>query len=193
MQSTARRPWNALAGPANFAQAGRASNATTKSIAPWGGGTIRHQIYKSFVFNVTRGIIVANKKVASFPLSEKAVTDQCISFLRAKGFLCIRMQSGTVRGLTGGSFIKLNPKGTPDWIAIYGCYLTGYTKTLFLEMKRSKGGKLSADQVAWHADAAKKNLAVLVVSDFDQFRREYDALFRANGICDDATVPLDRW
>lgn len=140
-----------------------------------------------------KNIIVANKKVSTLPLSEKQVTDQCISFLRAKGFTCFRMQSGTVRGLTGGSFIKLNPKGTPDWIAVYGCYRTGYAKTIFLEMKCSKGGKLSADQVSWHAAAAKKNLSVLVVSDFDTFRKEFETLFPANGICDDITVPLEMW
>lgn len=138
-------------------------------------------------------IIVANKKVSVLPLSEKAVTDQCISFLKAKGFQCFRLQSGTVRGLTGGSFIKLNKKGTPDWVAIYGCYRTGYTKTIFLELKRSKGGKVSTDQAAWHADAAKKNLAVLIVSDFDTFRKQFEALFQPNGICDDLTVPLEMW
>jgi len=133
------------------------------------------------------------KRVKSIPLSEKAVTEQVIGFLKAKGFTCFRMQSGTVRGLTGGSFIKLNPKGTPDWIAIYGCYRTGYTKTIFLEIKKSTGGRVSKDQEAWHADAARKNLAVFVVSDFDAFRKDFETLFKPNGICDDLTVPLDMW
>ncbi len=110
-------------------------------------------------------------------LSEKQVTDQCIAFLRAKGFTCFRMQSGTVRGLTGGTYMKLNPKGTPDWIAVCSSFRAGYTKTLFLEMKKSNGGKLSADQVAWHADAARKNLAVMVVSDFDAFREQFEAMW----------------
>ena len=134
---------------------------------------------------------MANKKITSIPLSEKQVTEQVIGFLKSEGFVCFRMQAGTVRGLTGGSFIKLNPKGTPDWVAISGCYVKGYAKTIFLEMKRSKGGKLSPDQISWHTEAAKDNLAVFVVSDYKEFRKQYESLFVPNGLGNDITIPVD--
>ncbi len=152
-----------------------------------------HLTCAPFVVLATVKFMGANPKISSIPLSEKAVTEQCIGFLKAKGFLCFRLHSGTVRALTRGTFIKLNPKGTPDWIAVSALYKYGYTQTLFLEIKRSKGGKLSEDLIAWHAEARRNRLTVLVVSDFKEFKAQYDDLYKArrgDGLCNDPTVPL---
>lgn len=133
-----------------------------------------------------------NLKIKSIPLTEKQVTEQVKGFLEAKGWTYIRLNSGLLR-TPDKRFMRVGKVGLPDAVAVYGCYASGYTKTLFLEYKRSSGGKVSKSQSEWHQEALKKKLVVLVVSDFKEFRKQYDTLFGGNGICDDATVPLSMW
>ena len=83
-----------------------------------------------------------------FKFSEKEVTAQVKQYLESQGWLYIRLQSGLLR-TADRRFLRVGKPGTPDSIAVLGCYMSGYTKTLFLEFKKSKGGKLSADQIMW--------------------------------------------
>lgn len=126
-------------------------------------------------------------------LSEKQITEQVKGFLETKGWLYLRLQSGLLRTMDK-RFLRVGKPGTPDAVAVNALYREGYTQTLFLEFKRAKGGKLSADQVAWHAEARRNRLTVLVISDFKEFKVQYDDLYKArrgDDVCgSDPTLPL---
>lgn len=75
--------------------------------------------------------------------------------------------------------------GQPDYLAIrykFPCRAVECSgescggpqaEVLWLEMKRPKGGRISKAQALWHAAERKRGALVLVVSDFDAFRRWY--------------------
>lgn len=75
--------------------------------------------------------------------------------------------------------------GQPDYLAIrYGanapeiqqCLSMGgcaCSEVMWLEFKRGKVGRISKAQSDWHAAERKRGALVLVVSDFDAFRKWY--------------------
>lgn len=82
------------------------------------------------------------KNRGTMKLTEAQVTQQIKGWMLAKGWTAYRLQSGTVRGVTQGTYITLNPAGTPDWLFVRGADI------LFVEMKAT-GKKLNPKQVLW--------------------------------------------
>ncbi len=111
-------------------------------------------------------------RIANLPLAEREVAKAVIGWLRMRGWLALRLNAGAVRGITGNSFMRLQPKGCPDWVA-----LRYDRQPLFLEFKKSHGGKLSADQLAFHEDLTRRSLRVWVVSNINEFLKMADELF----------------
>lgn len=120
-------------------------------------------------------------------LTEKQVTEQVKQFLEINGWTYLRLQSGLLR-TADKRFLRVGKAGLPDAVAFHGCYEPGYTKTLFLEFKKSSGGKLSPEQEAWRLAAIKKRLMFMVVSDFKEFKQQYEDLYFPAGY--DATGPI---
>jgi hypothetical protein len=113
--------------------------------------------------------------------SEADVTKTILGFLKAELWRCYRLQSGKVRGLSGGRPIKLNEKGTPDWIAIRPFFPDSKTagcmsQAFYLEVKRP-GGKVRPAQAAMHIALRQDGFTVLVADSYNAFIREYKASF----------------
>lgn len=77
-------------------------------------------------------------------LKERDVTATIKGFLESRKWYGVRIQSGVVRGKTGGTFIRMGKKneGRPDWLWVRGL------ECLFVEVK-APGKKPSKDQVRW--------------------------------------------
>lgn len=109
-----------------------------------------------------------------FRLSERAVTAQIIGtkkapgFMRVEGWDCIRLQSGTVRGATRGTFMRLGEDGLPDWVCVRGL------QYVFLELKASDG-RLRPAQIAWHEHAVRRGYPVMVANGLGSFMQAYYA------------------
>ncbi len=61
-------------------------------------------------------------------LTEKQVTEQVIGWLKANGWLCVRLQSGLV-DLPGNRKMRVGTPGLPDWICC------NHDRYFFLEVK----------------------------------------------------------
>ena len=104
-------------------------------------------------------------------LSERDVALQIRTWLEARGWYAIRLQSGTVRGVTRGTFMRLGVPGLPDWVFLrkWG----GYAIHLLVEVKR-KGGKLRPEQVAWNAMADRLGLWHILADSLESFIAKYE-------------------
>lgn len=103
-------------------------------------------------------------------LTERQVTEQCIEWLRYKHWYCVRLQSGMMRGLTRGTYIKLGEKGLCDWC----CFRN--EQYFFLEMKATGKG-LSEDQRAWFRFAEKNGILAAWSDGIGRLMCEYQRLF----------------
>ena len=113
----------------------------------------------------------ARSKGTALPaLKESDITTQIKGFLESRGWYAIRLQSGTVRGVTGGTFMRLGKRGLPDW-----CFLRG-REALMVEMKRP-GGKLSADQQKWFTWAEIQGIMALHADGLGAFMAKYGRLY----------------
>jgi hypothetical protein len=110
-------------------------------------------------------------KTAPAPkVRERDVTKQIVDWLRCRGWLCLRLQSGVMRGQTGGTFVRLSPNGTPDWIITHPKW-----GTAFVEMK-APGKPLRPAQVLWHDREKAAGHRVIVADSFDSFLETYGRL-----------------
>jgi hypothetical protein len=115
---------------------------------------------------------LARKALMDFAvsLSERDVTGQVRSFLQSRGWTWFRLQSGTVRGMTRGTPIRLNKKGTPDAFAVRG------RECLFIEMKRL--GKVPQPaQVQWFDWAEVMGIMAIWADSIEMFTAKYGRLF----------------
>ncbi len=103
-------------------------------------------------------------------LSERDVTKQVRSFLESRGWAWFRLQSGTVRGMTRGTPIRLNKKGTPDAFAVRG------RECLFVELKRL--GKIpSPEQKQWMNWAEIMGIMAIWCDSIEVFQQKYGRIF----------------
>ena len=105
-------------------------------------------------------------------LTEAQVTEQCIDYLRAEGWRCIRLNSGLFQRPNGKHRVRIGEPGMPDWICVPGGRVHGHLRpaAFFLELKRSKGGQLSDAQSRWIYDATEDGLLVCVCRGLDELR-----------------------
>ena len=75
---------------------------------------------------------------------------------------------------------KVGELGQPDYLAIRYKWTSNdaewwsvQAEVMWLEFKRGKSGRISKAQELWHAAERKRGALVLVVSNFDEFRRWY--------------------
>ena len=104
-------------------------------------------------------------------LTEAEVTLQIKGYIEARGWYAIRLQSGTVRGVTRGTFITLGKKGLPDWVFVRKW--AGYPIHLFVEMK-APCKKLAPDQVDWFNDANYRGLWAIWADSLEMFIEKYE-------------------
>jgi len=96
-------------------------------------------------------------------LTEAQVTKQCIDFLLAERWYCIRLNSGLLQRPGSTARLRVGEKGLPDYICTRG------NEYFFLEFKAS-GGRLRTAQRDWIARAKADSLNVLVCSGLDELQ-----------------------
>ena len=111
-------------------------------------------------------------------LREKDISRTVCDFLKAQGWRLIRMNVSTVN--FRGQWVNYGEKGMPDYLAVYYLH-DGFALLLWLEFKRQRGGRLSAEQVAWSEKERRDGAVVFTVSDIDHFRQWYDERFDTKG------------
>ncbi len=99
-------------------------------------------------------------------LTEKHVTDQVIGWLRAKGWMCVRQQSGLVN-LPGDRKMRVGTPGLPDWCCFKGA------RYFFLELKRPSK-KLSEDQLIWFAMAERNKINAMWCDGLGNFLAKFE-------------------
>jgi len=99
-------------------------------------------------------------------LSEREVTRQVIDFCKSERWLCIRLQSGTVRGVTQGTYMRLGQPGLPDWIIVREL------EYCFVELK-APGKPLRPAQKQWFEFAAREGYPAIVADGLGSFLRQY--------------------
>jgi hypothetical protein len=102
-------------------------------------------------------------------ISEKAVTQACIQWLRLNGWTCIRLQSALV-DLPGNRKMRVGVKGLPDWVAVK------QAAAFFLELK-APGRKPSIDQEIWMEMARERKHRVMWADGFEVFIERFRTLW----------------
>ena len=103
--------------------------------------------------------IKLNKR-GKIELSEAQIVQQSIDYLRAHGWLCLRLQSGMFRSMDDRRAVRIGEKGMPDWLVI-NTRVRPHA-ICFIEFKTLRG-KLSKEQKLWQANIHKMGLKVIVV------------------------------
>ncbi len=93
--------------------------------------------------------------MAKYQLEEATTQKSIIAFLKARGAIVLKLNSGKIK-TDRGAWISLCETGTPDLEA-----LLPKGKTLFVETKSARG-KLSPGQVLKHQELAAMGHPVLV-------------------------------
>jgi hypothetical protein len=121
-------------------------------------------------------------------LTEKQVSEQLDDMMRAEGWRRIRHSSGTATRVDKSSLavgmMNIGEPGMPDRQYIY--YLgkaSGFCLVVWVELKRSKGGKLRESQVNWHAREKSRGALIYPLPangtfSIDDFRAWYDKNLR---------------
>ena len=97
------------------------------------------------------------------PLTEAQVTKQCVDFLEAERWKCVRLQSGLFQRPGGKSRVKVGEEGIPDYV----CFRQD--NFFFLEFKR-KGGRVRPSQKKWIAEAEAEYITVVIINGLDILR-----------------------
>lgn len=97
-------------------------------------------------------------------VEETAVSDKIRDFLKKKGFIMYRMQSG--RSRVKGQWVTLNPTGTPDLIGI-----TPRGRFIAIETKSSHGKASEAQKTILEAYRKRGGIAMVAPS-FDSFMQQ---------------------
>lgn len=108
-------------------------------------------------------------------IPERIVLEQCLQFLKLKGFFCWRNNTGALK--SGSRFIRFGFPGSAD---ILGILPNG--RFLAVECKRSKGGILSEKQKEFQKAITENNGIYILANDVNvliqYFRKQkYDFSF----------------
>ena len=118
-------------------------------------------------------------------LTEAQITRQCIDYLRAEGWTCVRQHVGTfipasmIWGLVGQTrewvkralcknVLSIGAAGDPDWI-VYRKSVALWYRVFYLEFK-TEAGRVSAEQRTRHADLEADGHLVCVSRGLDELR-----------------------
>ena len=103
-------------------------------------------------------------------LSEQQTTAQVKAFLQSNGWLLFRLQSGVVQGVTRGTYMTLNKRGTPDYFAVRE------KDYFFFEMKASDK-KPGPHQEIWFSMASVNGIPCIWADGIDMFLDKYWKLY----------------
>jgi hypothetical protein len=103
-------------------------------------------------------------------LKERDITAQIKGFMESRGWYGVRLQSGTVRGVTRGTFMHLGKKGLPDYVFVRA------RECCFVEIK-APGKRPSKDQEMWFAFADIQGIQHIWADGLDAFTEKYRRLF----------------
>jgi len=96
-------------------------------------------------------------------LTEAQVTKQCIDFLIAEGWRCIRLNSGLFQRPGGKVRVRIGEPGMPDYVCFLG------DQYFFLEFKGANG-RLRENQAKWIRQAVADRLNVTICAGLDELR-----------------------
>jgi hypothetical protein len=108
---------------------------------------------------------------AHLRLKEADVTKACVGLMRANHWQTIRLQSGVMRGISGGHPVRLNPNGTPDWLFLRNAasaQWAGHAVVWFCEFK-AQGCKPSRVQLDFMADLRNRGMVAEWFDSFEKF------------------------
>jgi VRR-NUC domain-containing protein len=98
--------------------------------------------------------------------TEKQVKQKVVAYLKKKGWEVFTVYLGGIP--TGGGMLATNPlKGFPDLI----CTHSTLKSMIFIELKRTKGGKLSDPQILWAHRLQRCNQRWLSVTSIDDCKK----------------------
>lgn len=110
-------------------------------------------------------------------LTEAQVTLQCCDLMKAKGYRCIRLQSGLFSTPYGGR-VRIGERGQTDWLFMrcegfapgtYNIQLRlGTVRCCFVEVKAT-GAKPKPEQLAWIDEARKTGFLATWTNDIEEF------------------------
>jgi hypothetical protein len=116
-------------------------------------------------------------RLTSDELVESDIIRQCLDLLVMRGWLPLRLHCGALKSPDGRHWVKLHPKGTPDYIVTHWHY-----PAFFLETKRPKGGVISDTQAQRHREITRQfNVQILVCDDAYKLARWLTAYETAHG------------
>ncbi len=95
-------------------------------------------------------------------LTEADVTRQCVDYLTAEGWRCIRLESELVTGASGKPK-RIGETGMPDYVAIWSDM---GLDLFFLELK-APGKKPRRSQLEWHSQARDDGFDVCVADSLE--------------------------
>lgn len=100
-------------------------------------------------------------------LTEKQVKIKVVGYLRKQGWEVFTVYLGGIP--TGLGMLASNPlKGFPDLI----CTHSGQKEIMYVELKKTKGGKVSTEQLVWHARLRDCNQKVYVITSIEDLKKE---------------------
>ncbi len=112
------------------------------------------------------------RKASGVPvIAEKDVQRGVIDLLQAAGWIVVRVHVGMFKGWNRDTPVSMNKgkEGFPDLIAV--CHSRdGLSRVLFIETKRSKGGKLSQQQEQWRDHLLSQGYEWVLVQDVQQLQ-----------------------
>jgi len=119
------------------------------------------------------GTKVIPKKTLVAKLSEDQVKDQCVTYLKSRGWESITIYTGGIP-IGGGRYAENPAKGIPDTIA------KKVPKKVWIEYKKSHGGIVSPEQAWWHTWLRACGDTVLVVNSLEVLKEGMNEAFGEN-------------
>lgn len=123
-------------------------------------------------------LVPPDKQLSKKELEAKVSSD-ISDFMKKKGWRKLRQQSAMVSRLVAGvpdpqQVFRIGEKGMTDLMFIY--YLDqskGLTVTVWVEVKRSKGGVLGEDQIEWQTKEIERGALVINASNVQEYIETY--------------------
>jgi hypothetical protein len=105
---------------------------------------------------------------APLRLTEADVVRAVTDLMKAKGYRCMRLQSGVFASET--RILRIGEKGLPDWLFLraHPAAAAGWATVIFVECK-APGKKPRPEQAAWIAEATKAGLLATWTDDVKLF------------------------
>lgn len=115
---------------------------------------------------------IQKKPPSALNLLEREVDKQVSKFLVERGWRRIRFQRTVIPGM-----FQTGEPGIPDCQYVRYLDRSGLAVVIWVETKRTRGGKVGQDQIDWRNREKERGAVVLKVNDAEELRREYERRF----------------